>query len=136
VQSDARTVSIDAKPEPLQIALNLSAVLVVDMQNDFGARGGMFDRAGIDIAPIERVVGPTARVLDVARAAGLTVIYLVMQFSPDLADAGGSKSPIRSSIAPWLWEKLSHRMAGRDAFLLRAPGTQKSFRSLPRGKVT
>jgi hypothetical protein len=28
------------------------------MQNDFGARGGMFDGAGIHIAPIERVVEP------------------------------------------------------------------------------
>jgi ureidoacrylate peracid hydrolase len=93
VQSDSRAVTIDARPEPLQIALGQSAALVVDMQNDFGARGGMFDRAGIDIAPIERVVEPTARVLDAARAAGITVIYLVMQFCPDLADAGGSNSP-------------------------------------------
>jgi ureidoacrylate peracid hydrolase len=46
------------------------------MQNDFGARGGMFDRAGIDITPIERVVEPTARGLDASLVAGLTVIYL------------------------------------------------------------
>jgi ureidoacrylate peracid hydrolase len=71
------------------------------MQNDFGARGGMFDRAGIDIAPIERVVEPTARVLDAARAGGLTVIYLVMQFGPDLADAGGLNSPNRIKHRPF-----------------------------------
>jgi ureidoacrylate peracid hydrolase len=98
VQAEARIVSLDAKPEPVEIALSRSAVLVVDMQNDFGARGGMFDRAGIDIAPIERVVDPTARVLNAARSVGLTVIYLVMQFSPDLADAGSLDSPNRIKV--------------------------------------
>src|SRR3712207_9384046 len=90
--ADARLITLDAKPEPVRIELGRSAVLVVDMQNDFGARGGMFDRAGIDIAPIERVVEPTARVLDAARAAGLPVVYLVMQFRPDLSDAGAPDS--------------------------------------------
>ena len=84
----------------MQLELSRSAVLVVDMQNDFGARGGMFDRAGIDIAPIERVVEPTARVLDAARGAGVTVVYLVMQFSPDLAEVGGLDAPNRIKHRP------------------------------------
>ena len=64
MRSDARTVVVDARPEPLQITLAQSAIVVADMQKDFGAQGGMFDRAGIDITPIERVVEPTAQVLD------------------------------------------------------------------------
>ncbi len=63
------------------------------MQNDFGARGGMFDRAGIDIAPIERAVEPTARVLAAARSAGLPIVYLKMEHAPDLGDTGGAGSP-------------------------------------------
>jgi len=70
-----------------------TAVIVVDMQNDFGAEGGMFERAGIDIAPIQATVGPTARVLAAARHAGMTVIYLKMELRPDLSDAGGPASP-------------------------------------------
>ena len=35
-----------ARPAPLQIDFERAAVLVIDMQNDFGAAGGMFDRAG------------------------------------------------------------------------------------------
>jgi len=100
MQPDDRIVAIDAKPEPLHAALGESAVLVIDMQNDFGAPGGMFSRAGIDIAPIERAVEPTARVLYAARTAGLPIIYVVMQFSPDLADAGGSRSPNRIKHRP------------------------------------
>ena len=60
MQSEARVISLDAKPEPVEIDLGRCAVLIIDMQNDFGARGGMFDRAGIDIAPIEQAVKPTA----------------------------------------------------------------------------
>jgi ureidoacrylate peracid hydrolase len=46
-----RVVTIEAKPGPLRIDTRETAVLVVDMQNDFGAEGGMFHRAGIDISP-------------------------------------------------------------------------------------
>jgi ureidoacrylate peracid hydrolase len=79
MQSQFRVISFDAKPELVQIALEPSAVLLVDMQNDFDARGGMFDRASIDITSIECVVEPTARMLDAARSAGLPVIFLMMQ---------------------------------------------------------
>src|ERR1700756_3729208 len=95
MQSASRLITLHARPEPVQMEIGHCVVLVVDMQNDFGARGGMFDRAGIDIAPIQRAVEPTARVLEVARATGLTVVYLVMQFSPDLLDAGAADSPNR-----------------------------------------
>lgn len=44
-----RVVTLDAKPEPIAIDTAGAAVIVVDMQNDFGAKGGIFDRAGIDI---------------------------------------------------------------------------------------
>ena len=93
--SGSRLITLDARPGPVRIEAGRAAVLVVDMQNDFGARGGMFDRAGIDIAPVERAVEPTTRVLEAARAAGLPVVYLVMQFRPDLSDAGAPDSPNR-----------------------------------------
>lgn len=93
MQAGTRVITLDAEPEPVRIDLGRCAVLVVDMQNDFGARGGMFDRAGIDIAPIERAVEPTARVLAAARSAGLSIVYLKMEHAADLGDMGGSGSP-------------------------------------------
>lgn len=93
MQAGPHVITLDAQPEPVEIDCTQCAVLVADMQNDFGARGGMFDRAAIDIAPIEHVVEPTARVLAAARSAGLPVVYLKMQHSPDLADTGGPRSP-------------------------------------------
>ena len=86
-------VTVDARPAPVDLRLGRAAVVVVDMQNDFGSVGGMFERAGIDISCIEKIVQPIAGVLDAARAAGMPVIYLKMAFSPDLSDAGFPDSP-------------------------------------------
>lgn len=95
--SDAksRIIRIDAKPEPIAIDTAKTAVIVVDMQNDFGSKGGMFDRAGIDISGIQKVIGPTAKVLAAARRAGIKIVYLKMAFRPDLSDLGSPDSPNR-----------------------------------------
>jgi ureidoacrylate peracid hydrolase len=86
-------VTVEARPDSLVLDPGATAVIVVDMQNDFGADGGMFARAGIPIAGIKAVVEPTARVLAAARGAGMTVVYLKMEFAGDLSNAGPPESP-------------------------------------------
>jgi ureidoacrylate peracid hydrolase len=73
-----------AKPEPVEIDLAKSAIVVVDMQNAFASKNGMLDIAGVDISGAPEVVRTTARVLDAARRSGMPVIYLQMGFKPDL----------------------------------------------------
>ncbi len=85
--------SVEARPSAFSIDPTRTAVIVVDMQNDFGAPGGMFDNAGIDISGIRAVVPPTCRVLETARREGITVVYLKMAFKPDLSDAGSPDTP-------------------------------------------
>jgi ureidoacrylate peracid hydrolase len=87
------SVSIEARPHPLTIDPHQTAVIVVDLQNDFGAEGGMFARAGIDISAIQAVVEPTAQVLATARRRGMPVVYLKMEFASDLSNAGGPDAP-------------------------------------------
>ena len=77
---------------PISIDAAKTVIIVCDMQNDFGAKGGMFDRAGNDITMIQRAVGPTAKVLASARRAGVKIVYLKMGFRPDLSDLGASDS--------------------------------------------
>jgi len=91
----SRVVRFEAKPEPIAIDTARAAVIVCDMQNDFGTKGGMFDRAGIDISGIQRAVGPTSRVLASARSAGIKIVYLKMGYSPDLSDLGAADSANR-----------------------------------------
>src|SRR5499426_4753196 len=86
-------VTLRAKPEPLDIDLKRTAVVVVDMQNSFVAKGGMFDLAGFDIAGSAPVIEANRRLLAASRAAAVKVIYLVIAFKPDLSDAGDPSSP-------------------------------------------
>ena len=94
-EAAGRVVEIDARPAPISIDTTRTAVIVVDMQNDFGSPGGMFDRAGIDLLAFKRAVGPTAKVLASARDAGIKVIYLKKAFLPDLSDLGPPGAPNR-----------------------------------------
>jgi ureidoacrylate peracid hydrolase len=88
--------TIEANPEPITIEIPNTAVIVIDMQNDFGSKGGMFDRAGLDISMIRSAVLPTSRVVASARQSGIAIIYLKMGYRPDLSDLGDSESPNRT----------------------------------------
>jgi ureidoacrylate peracid hydrolase len=88
-------IEVEAKPEPLQLDPARTAVLVIDMQHDFGSPGGMFDAAGIDISCIRSVVPSIRQVLDGARQAGVPVVHVRMAHAPDLSDAGELDGPHR-----------------------------------------
>jgi ureidoacrylate peracid hydrolase len=109
-----RRITLNAKPEPIAMDTAATAVMVIDMQNDFGAKGGLFDRAGLDISMIQRAVAPTAKVLAAARSAGIKVIYLNMGFRPDLSDLGAPDSPNR----------VRHLMFGAGKNLRAPDGTE------------
>src|SRR6059058_1357271 len=99
VDSSAATrgfVTVDAKPEPIAINPKNTAVIVVDMENDFVSKGGMFDRAGADISGAQKAIAPTAKVLAAARATGMKIIYLRMAYQPDLSDLGAPDSVNRT----------------------------------------
>jgi ureidoacrylate peracid hydrolase len=72
-----------------------TAVIVVDMQNDFCSKGGLFDRAGVNISSVQEAIGPTRKVLSAAREAAIRIVYLKMGFRADLSDLGDSDSANR-----------------------------------------
>ncbi len=113
-----RVVSFDAKPDPIAIDTAKTAVIVVDMQNDFSAKGGMLDLAGIDISGIRKAIGPIARVLVSARQADLKIIYLKMGFRPDLSDLGAPDSPNRLRHLQFGVGKSIHAPDGRKSRIL------------------
>jgi ureidoacrylate peracid hydrolase len=91
--AETKRITIDSRPEALVIEPARTAVIVVDMQNDFGSHGGMMALAGIDISGNRAVIPATGRVLAAARQAGILVIYLKMAFRADLSDAGVPDAP-------------------------------------------
>lgn len=66
-----------------------TALVVVDMQRDFCAPGGAFDRLGVDISMYPPMIPRLGRLIEGARAAGVRVIYVLMTVLPHR----GSESP-------------------------------------------
>jgi ureidoacrylate peracid hydrolase len=83
---------LSTRPEPIEVAFDRSAIVVVDMQNAFSSKGGMLDIAGVDLADASRVVAVIHSVLDAARRRKVPVVYLRMAYKPDLSDSGGPNS--------------------------------------------
>jgi ureidoacrylate peracid hydrolase len=88
-----RLVNLGANPEPVQLDLNRTAVIVVDMQNDFCSKGGLLHVLGVDVSIVQSVVPQIRAVLSAARKARLKIIYLQMAYKPDLSDLGPKGSP-------------------------------------------
>ena len=79
---------LEAQPEPLEIDLKRMAVLVIDMQNAFVSKGGMFDLWGFDISTIPRVIDPIKKIITAARAKKVKVIWLAHVLYPDIREVG------------------------------------------------
>jgi ureidoacrylate peracid hydrolase len=81
-----RPLRFDARPQPLAIDLAASALVVVDMQNDFCHRRGWFAQKGIGIAPMRRPIPVLQRLLPAWRAAGAPVLWLNWGIRADRAN--------------------------------------------------
>jgi len=89
-----KLVNLQAEPESIKIDVKRTAVIVIDMQNGFCSKGGMFDLLGLrDETVLNPVIEANKKVIEAARTAGMKVIYLRMGFRPDFSDDGGPKSP-------------------------------------------
>ncbi|MCS6800938.1 MAG: isochorismatase family cysteine hydrolase [Chloroflexota bacterium] len=66
-----------------------SAVVVVDVQNDFCSLGGYVHRRGQDITPLQTMLTKLRRLLDGARRAGTRVVYVQHTVARD----GATESP-------------------------------------------
>jgi ureidoacrylate peracid hydrolase len=62
---------------------NNSALLVVDVQNDFAAEGGMMDREGNDLSMSQGIVPRLEQLIDEAREADVPVIFIRNVYNTD-----------------------------------------------------
>src|SRR5258708_37362493 len=70
---------LDQKVDPKHCAL-----VVIDVQNDFAASGGFFDKIGADLKPIQTERGPALlRFIAEARKAGVLAIFVQAIYDPD-----------------------------------------------------
>ncbi len=88
-----RVVTLPARPEPLRVSVDETAIVVIDMQNAYASKGGYVDLAGFDISGAAGTIGQIAKVLETGRQAGVTIVYLQNGWDADYVEAGGPGSP-------------------------------------------
>ena len=85
------STTIRARPADTIFDPARTALVVIDMQRDFLEPGGFGELLGNDVSLLRSAIEPTRRVLEAARAAGLTVIHTREGHRPDLADCPPNK---------------------------------------------
>lgn len=77
---------IDAAPQNLVLDLRRTAIVVIDLQNDFCTKDGWVDSLGADYTADRAPIEPLRRLLPALRGAGVPVIWVNWGNRPDLAN--------------------------------------------------
>ncbi len=78
-----RPISIDAEPQKLVIDAARTAMIVIDMQNDFCSPKGWLAHIGVDVTPARQPIKPLNALLPVLRGADVPVIWVNWGNRPD-----------------------------------------------------
>src|SRR4051812_5695451 len=89
----------------VEIAAAESALLIVDMQNDFCMPDGYYGKLGRDIAGLHGAIAPTAALLARARVSGMHVAFTRLVYDP----ARGAMEQ-RHRILPLRWTATGDRL--------------------------
>jgi ureidoacrylate peracid hydrolase len=84
---------LPARPEPILLRPQETALIIVDMQNAYASPGGYLDLAGFDISGAAPAIEKIRQAADAARAAGMPVIFFQNGWDAGYVEAGGPGSP-------------------------------------------
>ena len=76
LRSDSLVIQVSAHPQRLEIDLKRSALVIVDMQNDFCSTGGWLASIGVDTVPLRSIVEPIRVISGQLRSLGVPIIWL------------------------------------------------------------
>jgi nicotinamidase-related amidase len=76
VQRPVRAVPVGAQPQSVVVDANRSALVIVDMQNDFCAPGGYLHYRGIDITPDRAPIAPLQKLVPFLRGQQVPIVWL------------------------------------------------------------
>jgi biuret amidohydrolase len=82
----ARRLRLAAEPQNVVLDLQRTALVVIDMQNDFCTRGGWVDAIGGDPTPDRAPIEPLKRLLPALRDARVPIVWVNWGNRPDLAN--------------------------------------------------
>jgi len=84
-------INMDANPYEYQFNMESTALLVIDMQNDFCAHGGFGEKLGNDIGEVIKIIPNIKSVINTCRSFNIQIIYTKEGHLPDLSDCPESK---------------------------------------------
>lgn len=85
-----RLLHLDAEPQSVTIDANKSALLIVDMQNDFCTEGGWMHSRGIDVSPNRKPIEPLKSLIGKCREADIPVVWVNWGVRKDLLNIAPS----------------------------------------------
>lgn len=91
-----------------------TALLVIDLQEDFLSTTGYFARSGYDPSPLRAILPTVNRLIQRARSSGIQIIHTRQGYRADLAD-----------MTPYeKWRRKRAGLEGTDVLLRSSPGFQ------------
>jgi ureidoacrylate peracid hydrolase len=81
------------------LAPERTALLIVDVQNDFGAPDGLNGRAGFDLSAVDPAVDRIAALIDGARAAGVPPVFIRLETGPAVDSPAAAERRARLGAA-------------------------------------
>ena len=83
-------LAIAAEPQNITVDAAKSALLIVDMQNDFCTKGGWLDSRGIDVNPNRKPIRPLAALIEAFRTNQIPVVWVNWGVRKDLLNISPS----------------------------------------------
>jgi ureidoacrylate peracid hydrolase len=111
-----RAARLTALPQSLLLELDRTALIIIDMQNDFCAPDGWIGSMGIDVGPARALAAPINRATEILRARSVPIVWVNWGVRPDRLNLSpGTQHPFNpNGRAPGL--------AGRQAVGSRTYG--------------
>lgn len=81
---EVRPISLKTETKILNLDLAKTAILVIDMQNDFCHRDGWLSHIGVDVTPARDPIDPLNKLLPQLRKVGVPIIWVNWGNRPDL----------------------------------------------------
>lgn len=86
-----KKIVVKSEPYDFEFEPQATALMVIDMQNDFVNSGGFGELLGNDISLLRRAIGPIKNILSAVRGTEIKVIHTREGHRPDLSDCPLSK---------------------------------------------